>query len=49
MQLNASLQRLLWPARGGKVLVAYQFSAVLIDTLRASTHFLKRAPQPANI
>jgi hypothetical protein len=37
------------PARGSKVLVAYQFSAVLIDALHASTHYLKRAPQPANM
>jgi hypothetical protein len=44
--LNATL---LWPARGGKVLVAIQFSAVLIETLHASTHILKRAPQPANM
>jgi hypothetical protein len=30
-------------------LVTYQFSAVSIDTLRALTHYLKRASQPVNM
>ena len=39
----------LWILQDDYFQVTYQFSAVSINTLRALTHYLKRAPQPANM